>query len=147
MNLQFDIGTGYLPPGVHPMTWAKFVSAFGWNNRRRFLLGGMKRALLNLGAAGCASAIVDGSFVSAKDEPSDYDMAFDPSGMTGALIDPVLRRHDDQRKAMKAKYFGDVFPWGAFACETTHAIYRDFFQGDRSGIAKGVVLLEVKHIQ
>jgi hypothetical protein len=125
------------------MAWGPFVAKFGWSSRRRFLLGGMRRALLNLRSAGCAAAVIDGSFVSAKDEPADYDMAFDPAGMNGALIDPVLRRHDDFRKAMKAKYFGDVFPWGAVACPTTRAVYRDFFQRDRSGVAKGVILLDV----
>ena len=128
------------------MAWGPFVAKFGWSNRRRFLIGGMHRALLNLRFAGCTAAMINGSFVSAKDEPGDYDMAFDPIGMNGILIDPILRRHDDQRKAMKAKYFGDVFPWGAVACATTPVIYRDFFQRDRSGVAKGVVLLDVASI-
>jgi hypothetical protein len=126
------------------MNWGSFAARFGWNNRRRFLLGGMHRALANLGAAGCVAAIIDGSFVTSKEEPRDYDLAFDPAGMNGSLIDAVLRRHDDGRKAMKAKYFGEVFPWGAEACATTRLIYLDFFQRDRSGIAKGVVLLDVK---
>ncbi|WP_425305064.1 DUF6932 family protein [Bradyrhizobium erythrophlei] len=144
MEPKFDPDTGYLPAGVHPMDWGSFVVKFGWNNRRHFLLGGMQRALANLRAAGCAAAIVDGSFVSNKEEPGDYDLAFDPVGVNGSLVDPVLRRHDDQRKAMNAKYFGDVFPWGAVACTTTRLIYREFFQRDRSGVIKGVVLLDVK---
>lgn len=126
------------------MDWGSFAARFGWNNRRRFLLGGMRRALTNLRAAGCVAAIIDGSFVTNKEEPGDYDLAFDPIGMTGSLLDPVLRRHDDGRKAMKAKYFGEVFPWGAVACATTKLIYLEFFQRDRSGVAKGVVLLDVK---
>ena len=104
----------------------------------------MHRALRNLRAAGCIAAIVDGSFVTDKEEPSDFDLAFDPVRMNGSLVDPVLLRHDDGRRAMKAKYFGDVFPWGAEACATTRLIYHDFFQRDRSGVAKGVVLLDVK---
>lgn len=126
------------------MSWASFASRFGWNSRRRFLLGGMYRALTDLRGAGCAAAIIDGSFVTDKEEPGDYDLAFDPVGMNGGLVDPVLRRHDDGRKAMKAKYFGDVFPWGARACATTRLIYFEFFQRDRSGTTKGVVLLNVK---
>jgi hypothetical protein len=144
MERTFDAHTGYLPPGVHPMEWDPFVTRFGWNNRRRFLISGMHRALSNLRSAGCTAAIIDGSFVSAKSDPQDYDLAFDPVGVDGSLVDPILRRHDDQRKAMKAKYFGDIFPWGAIACLKTQLIYRDFFQRDRSGIAKGIVLLNVK---
>lgn len=126
------------------MEWGPFVAMFGWNNRRRFLAGGMYRALSNLRVAGCGAAIIDGSFVTSKDEPGDYDLAFDPVGVNGSLVDPVLRRHDDQRKAMRAKYFGDVFPWGSIACLKTGLIYREFFQQDRSGVAKGIVLLDVK---
>lgn len=125
------------------MEWGPFVARFGWNSRRRFLIGGMHRAVSNLQLAGCVAAMVGGSFVSAKDQPGDYDLAFDPVGVNGSLVDPVLLRHDDQRKAMKAKYFGDVCPWGAVACAAAGLIYHDFFQRDRSGVPKGVVLLNV----
>ena len=83
------------------MHWGSFVARFGWNNRRRFLLRGMYRALTNLRAAGCVAAVIDGSFVTNKEEPGDYDLAFDPAGMNGSLVDPILRRHDDGRMAMK----------------------------------------------
>jgi hypothetical protein len=128
------------------MVWESFIGGFSWNNRRRFLFGGMYRALSNLRTAGCAAAIVDGSFVTSEDQPGDYDLAFDPVGVDGSLVDPVLRRHDDQRKAMRAKYFGDIFPWGAIACVKTGLIYREFFQQDRSGVLKGVVLLDLKQL-
>jgi len=143
---DFDPITGYLPKGMHPMVWAPFNARFAWNHRRRFLAAGMYRALCNLRGAGCGTAIVDGSFVTAEEEPDDYDLAFDPVGVNGSLVDPVLLRHDDERKAMKAKYFGDVFPWGAIACLKTGMIYCDFFQQDRSGIPKGVVLLDLKFL-
>jgi|HubBroStandDraft_4_1064222.scaffolds.fasta_scaffold215064_2 hypothetical protein len=144
MTTDFDSLTGYLPVGVYPMEWGCFSSRFTWNPRRRFLWEGLYRALVNLRNAGCGAVIVDGSFVTSKDQPADYDAAFDPVGVNGSLVDPVLLRHDDERKAMKAKYFGDVFPWGAVACATTGMIYRDFFQKDRSGLPKGVILLDLK---
>jgi len=144
MAVPFDPETGYLPMGVHPWNWVDFLAAFAWNSRRAFLAGGLYRALLNLKMAGCRAAIVDGSYVTAKDQPRDFDVAFDPNGMNGALVDPVLLRHNDGRKAMKAKYLGEVFPWGHVACEATGMIYADFFQKDRDGHAKGVVLLDVR---
>ena len=142
----FEPSTGYLPLGVHPWEWTEFVGAFIWNARRRLLLGGLRRALDNLRRGGCRQVIIDGSFVTSKDQPGDYDAAFDPVGVNGNLIDPILLRHDDGRKAMKAKYFGDVFPWGAIACAKTGMIYHDFFQQDRSGQPKGVVLLNLKRL-
>ena len=144
--MQFGPSTGYLPIGIHPMEWGIFNMRFGWNDRRRFLCGGLYRALGNLRDAGCRAAIVDGSFVTSAEQPADYDAAFDPVGVNGSRVDPVLLRHDDGRKAMKAKYFGDVFPWGAIACAKTGMIYHDFFQQDRSGMPKGIVLLDLKRL-
>ncbi|MBY0569506.1 MAG: hypothetical protein K2P70_19510 [Hyphomonadaceae bacterium] len=141
---QFDKDTGYLPPGVHSLTWAAFAQRFGWNDWRVRLCAGLLRALRNLKAAGCLVVIVDGSFVSAKDEPGDYDAAFDPTGVDGAKVDPILLRHWDGRKAMKAKYLGETFPWGAIAERRSGVIFLEFFQKDRSGLAKGVVQIDLR---
>lgn len=102
---------------------------------------GLRRAVIALRHAGCRSVLVDGSFVTSKELPGDYDMAFDPNGMESARLDPLLLRHDDGRKAMKAKYLGDIFPSGAVASATTGAVYTQFFQHDRSGMPKGIVEL------
>lgn len=146
MDELFDPESGYLPVGVHTWEWDDFLGAFVWNQRRRFLAKGLYRALQNLRDAGCRAAIVDGSFVSAKDLPGDYDAAFDPFGVDGDRVDPVLLRHKDGRRSMKAKYFGDIFPWGAMACSKTGLLYQEFFQRDRAGEAKSVVLIDLKRL-
>lgn len=144
MSSPFDPASGYLPPGVHPWAWPDFLNVFAWNARRRFLAGGLYRALRNLKNAGCKAAIIDGSYVTAKELPGDFDAAFDPNGVNGILVDPVLLRHADGRKAMKAKYLGDLFPWGSVACQSTGTIYQDFFQTDRDGAPKGIVFLDMR---
>jgi hypothetical protein len=146
VSAVFHPSTGYLPIGIHPWEWADFLAVFVWNQRRRFLSGGLYRALDNLRLAGCRAAIVGGSFAARENHPRDYDAAFDPIGVNGSLVDPVLLRHDDGRKSMKAKYFGELFPWGAIACPKTGTIYLDFFQKDRSGQPKGVVLLDLRRL-
>lgn len=138
MNL-FDSTHGYLPEGLHTMSLAEVSAAFTWNARRLWLNMGLIRAATALRGAGCRTIILDGSFVTAKEEPGDYDAAFDPVGVDGDLLDSVLLRHSDRRMAMKAKYFGDIFPWGATACSKTGSTFRDFFGTDRSGVPKGVV--------
>lgn len=145
MHPAFEPPDGYLPPGVHSFSWDAFLMTFAWNQPRRFLASGLQRALANLKMAGCRAALIDGSYVTDKALPSDYDMAFDPVGVDGSKVDPVLLRHDDGRSSMKAKYFGDVFPWGSVACLKTGMIYRDFFQFDREGRPKGIVLLGLRH--
>jgi hypothetical protein len=142
----FDSSTGYLPPGIHPMTWDAFSAQFCTGPWRIRLGRALYRAVNNLRHAGCRRAIVDGSFVSAKLDPSDYDLAFDPADVNAALLDPVLRRHDDGRRAMKAKYLGDIVPWGWVAHSATGSLYLEYFQSDRSGVAKGVVLLALDQL-
>ncbi|HEV2747047.1 MAG TPA: hypothetical protein VGW34_07080 [Allosphingosinicella sp.] len=144
--LSFDATSGYLPLGAHALEWDQFCALCFFNLWRRRLGAGLYRALNNLRCAGCRTAIVDGSFVTAKPDPGDYDLAFDPTGVNAALIDPVLRRHGDGRRAMKAKYLGDIVPWGWTACAVTGLIYRDFFQRDRSGDPKGVILLNLERL-
>ncbi len=137
--IEFDSVHGYLPDGLHRMSLAQVAERFTWTPRRQWLHLGLARAARALRAAGCRTLILDGSFVTSKDDPRDFDAAFDPVGVDGELLDPVLLRHTDGRKAMNAKYLGDIFPWGATASSKTGAIFRDFFRTDRAGVPKGVV--------
>jgi hypothetical protein len=91
--------------------------------------------------------IVDGSFVTAKEEPGDWDAAFDPVGVIVRRLDPILLKHDDGRRAMRAKYLGDMFPWTALASSVTGPIYRQFFQKDRDGNPKGIVEIFLQAMQ
>lgn len=124
------------------MGWPEFQAMFAWNQRRIWLCAGLYRAINNLRGAGCKTVLIDGSFVTNKENPGDYDAAFDPTGIAGQFLDPVLMRHTDGRRAMNAKYLGDIFPWG-FHATSSGPIYRDFFQTDRDGIPKGVVEIDL----
>ncbi len=145
--LKIDSENGYLPPGVHRMGLAEFVRLFVWNSRRRFLFAGFARAIAALRAAGCRAVVVDGSFVTAEEHPGDWDAAFDPVGVDKGALDPILIKHDDGRKAMNAKYLGDLFPWTARASNPSGPLYRQFFQKDRDGVPKGVVEIELLVLQ
>ena len=57
---------GVLPPGEWPASWAEVEASFGGSEWRVHLLGGCRRALLSLKAAGCRRAWVDGSFVTGR---------------------------------------------------------------------------------
>jgi len=138
----FDPSTGLLPPGIHETTWAEFVARFGWTPRRLALLAGLKAALDALRAAGCRRAYVDGSFVTAKAEPADFDACWDTDGIAPERLDPVLLTFDQGRRAQKEKYGGELFPadWPADPSGTT---FLRFFQRDRSDREKGIVALDL----
>lgn len=136
-----DSVTGYLPPGVHSALWAEVVPRFSANHHRVRLLGGLLAALQNLSGAGCRSVLLDGSFVSQKDLPNDYDGAWDTNGVDPYRLDPVLLDFSNGRAAMKSKYLGELFP--ATVAAATGVLYRDFFMKDRNGVPKGVVSIDL----
>jgi hypothetical protein len=136
-----DPMTGYLPPGVHAAPWGEVAGIFGGNGHRIRLVGGLLSALNNLAGAGCRSLLLDGSFVSKKDLPEDYDGAWDTQGVDPYRLDPVLLDFSNGRAAMKTKYLGELFP--ATFLAAPGVLYRDFFMKDRSGVPKGVVNIDL----
>lgn len=68
---------GFLPPGIHPADWSEVFDRFGWNEHRQHLLIGLQRACEILWLVGMDTLYLNGSFVSIKDEPNDYDACWD----------------------------------------------------------------------
>jgi hypothetical protein len=136
----FEPSTGLLPSGIHEATWEELVARFGWTPHRLALLAGLKAALDALRAAGCRRAYIDGSFVTAKAAPADFDGCWETDGIDPDRLDPVLLTFDHGRRAQKAKYGGELFPadWPADPAGTT---FLRFFQRDRGDHAKGIVAL------
>ena len=128
---------GTLPPGVHEATWAEFAARFGTNRLRRRLLAGLERAIASLASAGCQRVFVDGSFVTDREHPNDFDACWDARGVNPALLDPVLLDLRAPRAAQKAKYGGDIFP--AANPGGRGLTILEFFQWDRNGERKGIV--------
>ncbi|MHB8644453.1 MAG: DUF6932 family protein [Thermomicrobiales bacterium] len=135
--------SGNLPPGVHAATWEEFVARYGSTPHRLALLAGLKAALDALRAAGCARVYLDGSFVTAKATPGDFDGCWEVAGVDPDLLDPVLLVFANQRAAQKAKYGGELFP-----AETTAdpfgTRFLEFFQRDkRTGDPKGIIAIDL----
>ena len=61
-------------------TWTETITAYGTSLWRLQLLAGLKAALDNLKAAGCRRAYIDGSFVTAKEHPGDFDACWELAG-------------------------------------------------------------------
>lgn len=141
MIAQFN-GDGDLPRGIHQTTWEEFVERFGTNHYRMRMIRGLKSAIDNLKSAGCKKIYVDGSFVTSKRRPHDFDACWDPTDVEYARLDPVLTDLTNGRKSQKTKYYGELFP-------TTNNSGRgdtilEFFQQNReSGSPKGIVCIEL----
>lgn len=134
--------SGNLPPGLHLATWGEVASRFGGSERRLDLLAGLKQALLSLRSAGCRQAYLDGSFVTTKEAPGDFDACWEASGHASRL-DSALLTFANRRAAQKSKFGGELFPAeSAVAPDGTR--FLEYFQRDsRTGEAKGIVAIEL----
>jgi len=141
----FDPVTGNLPAGEHAATWQDMLDSFGQTPWRRKLLAGMLEALRLLKAAGCARAYVDGSFVTAKEEPGDFDACWDAEGVDFDRVDDRLLTFDRGRATQKAAFLGELFIADGRA-DPQGTLFRDFFQTDRDGRRKGIMVLDLKDL-
>lgn len=132
-----------LPPGVHAASWAEVEERFGWNARRRELLIGLRRALQDLAAVGCTRAWLDGSFVTTKELPGDFDLCWDMGGVDYDRLARALSDLDPPRALQQATYGGDVLP--NVVEGSSGQPFLEFFQEDaETGRRRGVVELDLR---
>jgi hypothetical protein len=132
---------GQLPPGSHEATWEEIVLRYGYTPQRRQLLGGIERVITDLRAAGCRRLFLDGSFITSKERPNDFDGCWLRTGVNLSLLHPVLLDTAYPRAAQKARYGGELFPAYGDA-DGIGTTYLDFFQLDKlSGKPKGILAL------
>lgn len=93
----FDPDSGRLPPGEPIASWGDAVERFGWTERR--LLDGLAEAIELLATAGCRKVWLNGSFVTAKDEPGDFDACWDTDGVDLDVLDQVLLDLSNHRRS------------------------------------------------
>lgn len=140
---DFNLG-GTLPPGIHFCTMHEFVTRFGINDHRCRLIRGLERALDELRNAGCGRVFVDGSFVTDKEIPNDYDACWDVQGVRSQELDPVFLDFTNGRLAQKIKYLGEFFPAQMIEGGSGER-FLEFFQIDkRTGDSKGIVVLDLQ---
>lgn len=134
---------GNLPPGVHPASWDEVMTRYATNSRRRELLDGLLDALRSLKHAGCRTAYLDGSFVTAKELPGDFDACWEIVGVDAGRLDRELLDFSNRRAAQKARYGGELFP-AETAAEPAGTTFLDYFQRDRdTGKPKGIIAIDL----
>ena len=60
--------------------------------------------------AGCSRVFVGGSFVTAKSEPNDVDVAWDVDGVDADVVDPIFFDFENERAAQKGRFGAEFFP-------------------------------------
>ena len=133
---------GNLPHGRLPYicTWAEFSERYGYNKQRLHLLKELRAVCNQLRNAGCRWFYVDGSFITNKLAPRDWDACWDPSGVDLDQLDNKF--HSDLfRNQVKHEYSGDLFvllprlPGGNWVA---------WWQQDRrTGFRKGILKMDL----
>ena len=134
-----------LPPGVHWAALGEIELRFGQGSHRAKLFEGVVAVARALQKANCERMYLDGSFVTEKIEPTDFDGCWEPKDVVGALLDPVLLDFTNGRAAQKRKYRGEMFVAGAL--NGGAGTFLDFFQREKhTGVAKGIVGINLKQL-
>lgn len=137
----FDPDTGRLPEGEHSATRDEVVERCGWTPRRRRQLDGLAEPIDILTAAGRRRLWLNGSFVTAKDEPVDFDACWDTNGVDLDALDPVLLDLSNHRAAQKARFGGELFP---NVVESGSGLaFAEFFKNERDTSRKGIVVIDL----
>ncbi len=135
---------GNLPPGIHTSNYTEVLKRFGTNSSRREKLVGLKSAIYRLKIAGCRKLYLDGSFVTSKEFPNDYDCCWDTAYVDSYKLDDIfLIPNPKNRRIQKLIYGGEFFPSTAME-RNFKRTFVDFFQTDReTGKAKGIVVIDL----
>ena len=135
-----------LKPGIHELTWEQFEEIFGQDVVRRDLILGIKRAIKLLIAAGCQKVYIDGSFVTKKKRPRDYDMCWDEERVDLKKLSPLFIedrgfKYNSERKKL---FQGDIYPAKSIAHLNPSRTFLEFFQVDKdTGRPKGIICLNL----
>ncbi|MBS1055022.1 DUF6932 family protein [Gluconobacter kondonii] len=143
---ETDTGVGFLPEGIHHADWEEFESRFRCSVRRRKIL---KRIILfstMMKKAGCKKIYIDGSFVTDKRHPNDWDGCFCTCGLNYDYLDPILLDLGKNRSNIQDKYMCDIFPDNCLEGESG-MLFLDFFQQKKGSFSKkGIILLNLDSI-
>jgi len=129
-----------LPPGLHEASLDEIQRVFATDAHRERLCEGFRRGCEALKFAGCKAVYLDGSFVTEKPVPGDFDACWDPVGVSLTKLDPVLQDFTNRRERQKLKYGGEFFP--ALAIAGGSQTFLDYFQVEKTtGMQKGLILV------
>ncbi len=137
--------SGNLPPGIYWATWDEIYNRFGTNDHRRKLLAGLKKALKALKKAKVSTVYLNGSFVTAKELPNDYDVTWEMAGFDVTRLDPVFHDFDNERIAQKIKYGGEFFP--VRADEPGRSFLKTFQRDKATWEVKGIIALDLRRLK
>jgi hypothetical protein len=120
------------------------IERLGFTARRKTLLSGLRNALALLKRAGCHLVYLDGSFVTSKPEPGDFDACWGMDGVDIDRLDAAFLDFSNSRARQKRRFGGEFFP-AELPEGATGKTFLEFFQTDKAtGSAKGILAIDLR---
>jgi hypothetical protein len=135
-------GEGMLPPGSHEATMTEIRRRFGTGNPvRTRLMKGLESVLQMARKVGASLFYLDGSFVTDKKEPGDWDaVLLLPAGARIGSKEAIALA---DRPELRKRYGGDLFTVMEEDTEVLAHYVERVFVRDRHGRAKGLILFRL----
>jgi hypothetical protein len=133
---EFD-KNGNLPVGIYSASLDEIHEKFGFNEHRQHLLEGLSKAISDLKSLGFKKVYLNGSFVTHKEYPKDYDLCWEETLEVDyelfAYKYPILAGLEGQELQLKI-YLGDIYPQPSVF---------NLYQKDKNGNPKGIICLNL----
>ena len=133
-----------LKPGIHELTWDEFEQMYSIDEVRIEFIARMKELIKMLKEAGCKKIYINGSFITKKKRPGDYDLLWeDGDHIDYDKLDPIIRYPWNHEEGRKKKFKGDIYPAGIIASQVPSQTFLEFFQKTRDGREKGIIMIKI----
>jgi hypothetical protein len=131
-----------LPPGIFMATINEIKDRYVISDHRKHLFMGFKKGVNELAKAGCKLIYLDGSFITAKPIPNDYDVCWDITGVNPNMLNPIFLDFSNKRKEQRKHFSGEFFPSHFLA--DGRKVFLEYFQTDRdTGTRKGIICINI----
>ncbi len=132
---------GNLPPGIHDATIEEVQQRYSYNKKRVTLFTALLEVVEILRGCACPEIHLDGSFITAKEQPGDYDLCYESTGIT-----PTQEFYEflKNRETRKERYMGDIFarmPQPPYYFDHVQHWQTDSREDD---IAKGIIRIRLE---
>lgn len=117
---------------------------YTYNDKRECLFGGLLKGSKDLLVAGCKCLYLDGSFVTSKDEPRDFDACWEQDGVELDMLAQELQVFTPPRLRQKAIYRGEFLPSKFRERGRTYDMVDFFQQVVDSNHRKGIIRIDIR---
>lgn len=135
---------GNLPPGIYPATWQEFIQRFAYNERRIRLAEGLLEAMSLLELAGCPTIYINGSYVTSKETPGDFDACWEITGVNLEVLDPVFLQYAQGAVRLTQRFGGQLFPYLSTSVVSSESFFEFFQRTKVTAQPKGIVVIDLR---